>query len=98
MTAARAIPRFACHVVTAFVFLDAVVALRTLFDVFEGLQQNRFVVLRILIIFRAGADFVPLTTVSETGLALALVAHHHGQYTLEWMLLTGATTRLGTPP
>ena len=99
MTAARAIPRFACHVVTAFVFLDAVVALGTLFDVFEGLQQRHlFVVLRILIIFRAGAAFVPLTTVRETGLALALVAHHDGQYTLEWMLLASATTRLGTPP
>ena len=72
---------FACHVVTAFVFLDALSALGTLFDappVIEGLQQRSlFVVFRISIILRAGvagAALVPLTTGRETGLALALVA------------------------
>ena len=59
-------------------FLDALSARGTLFDapaIIEGLQQrNLFVVCRISIMLRAGAALVPLTTVRETGLALALVA------------------------
>jgi len=97
--AAHAVLHFACHVVTACASLDAVLAPGTLFDGIEGLQQRHlFAVFRIFIIFRAGAAFVPLTTVRETGLALALEARHDGQSILEWMLLAGATTRPGTPP
>lgn len=91
----------ACHVVAAFVFLDALSALRTLFDgtpAFQGLQQRHFFVLFcILIILRARAVFVPLTSVRETRLTPAHVARHNGRPVHAWMLLPVATAPPGTP-
>ena len=70
------------HVITSIIFLNALSTVGTFFDalaVVERLEQrNLLVLVSVLIVLRTCAVLVPLTPVSETGLASAFEALHDG--------------------
>ena len=79
VTAAPGLP--ACHVVTTLILLDTFSTLRTPFDA-PPEERDLFTLFCISIILRAGAIFMPLTPMRETGLSPALVARHNGRIIL----------------